>query len=36
MDNNKSQQIFHFDEHYIKKICISLENGMLHEPILDK
>lgn len=24
----KLQQIFHFDEHNIEKICASLENGM--------
>jgi len=28
LKTQKSQQIFHFDEHNIEKICTSLENGM--------
>lgn len=27
-ETQKSQQIFHFDEHHIEQICASLENGM--------
>ena len=28
LKTQKLQQIFHFDEHNIEKICTSLENGM--------
>lgn len=27
-ETQKSQKIFHFDEHHIEQICANLENGM--------
>lgn len=29
-ETQKMQQIFHFDEQNIEKICASLESGMYH------